>query len=182
MKNNIKKSMKTKLYKKTAEKIEEMRQEIAASIFEFYKGSHDTGEAEGEVSDEPSDKEKDEVHREDCLNRLKKKYPNKDTSFYNQKIEDGECKKLDEAKKPTTKKPVKKPVKKPTQKSAPEMAPVRPQARQSALDIMARAMLGLGSLGEQKIPSAVLARRKAGGMKNAESKPLGFKGKHPGKG
>jgi hypothetical protein len=182
MNKNISNSIEKLLYKKVAEKIEEAREQIALSLFEFYKGSHDTGEAEGEVSDEPSDEEKDEARREDCLNQLKKKYPDKDKAFYNKKIEDGECKKLDEAKKPTTKKPIKKPIKKPTQKPAPEMAPVRPEARQSALDIMARAMLGLGSLGEQKIPSAVLARRKAGGMKNPESKPLGFKGKRPGKG
>ncbi|NDB82549.1 MAG: hypothetical protein EB127_07385 [Alphaproteobacteria bacterium] len=148
MNKNISNSIEKLLYKKVAEKIEEARKEIASSLFEFYKGSHDTGEAEGEVSDEPSDKEKDEALREDCLNRLKKKYPDKDKAFYDQKIEDGECKKLDEAKKPSkpaASKPTKptKPTKKPKEENVPsEMAPISPQARQDAFNILLRGLLG----------------------------------------
>ena len=102
-----------------------------------------------------------------------------------EKIEDGECKKLDEAKKPTKpagKKPTKPAGKKPNVSS--EMAPIKPKARQTAFDLMSRVMLGLGSLGEEKIPEVIVKRRIAGGMnpKEAATKKLGFKGKHPGKG
>jgi hypothetical protein len=133
MKNNIKKSMKTKLYKKTAEKIKEMRQEIAASIFEVYTGSHDNFNAEQDdieagVTKTHKDYMKNLVS--DCNKKIKEKHP--DAS-------------ADEFKK-----------------------------------LMQKCMGNV--VEESKIPGPVLARRKAGGMKNAESKPLGFKGKHPGKG
>ncbi len=141
------------LYKKVAEKIQERREEIATSILENanqYKGDPSVERLATQSPEEfdnpniPSQEEQDQIRREDCMERLKKKYPDKDKAFYDQKIEDGECRKLDEAKKPTkpAKKPT-KPAKKPKEENvSSEMAPIRPEARQQALDILLRGLLG----------------------------------------
>ena len=175
MNKNITQSIEKNLYTKVAQKIEEMRKEISASLFEFYTGSHDTGDAPGEV--EP---DHEQEMKEDCEKHIKENHPNASAEEKEKLMRNCMRGDMQEAKKPANK-PIKKPKpQKPT--PAPEMAPISQQGREGALDLMARVLLGMGRLGEEKIPSAVLARRKAGGMKNAESKPLGFRGKKPGKG
>lgn len=175
MNKNITQSIQKNLYTKVAQKIDEMRKEISASLFEFYTGSHDTGDAPGEV-----EQDYEQEMKEDCEKHIKENHPNATTEEKQKLMDKCMGHSIQEAKKPANK-PVKKP--KPQKPApAPEMAPIRPEARQDALDLMARIMLGMGTVREEKLPSAVLARRKAGGMKNAETKPLGFRGKHPGKG
>ena len=197
MKNNIKQSIKTKLYKKTAEKIEEMRQEIAASIFENYPGAHEDYETLGRSGGKDIELEADDEEEKEaalCFDRIKKENPNLSDAEITKK-----CKKMNEG---FEKDPVAahrarmdaahaaadarvkgkktKPKTKP-KKSAPELAVISDKGKKSAFDIVARALLGLG---EEKIPEPVIARRIAGGMnpKEAKTKKQGFKGKHPGKG
>ena len=96
-------SVKKKLYKKTAEKIEEMRQAISASLFEYRFPEEQEGEEEREKmemegdDEEERQKELDASNEKDCLKLLKKKYPNKSSDDYKKMIEDGKCKDLEEA-------------------------------------------------------------------------------------
>jgi len=160
MKNNIKKLIQKKLYKKTAEKIEEMREIISASLFEYRFPEEQEGEEERERmeidadEDEKRQKDLDATNKENCLKSLKKKYPNKSDDEYEKMIDAGKCKDLEEAnmqeaKKPAPKKPT---VKKPKPAPAAPMAPISQQGRQSALDIMSRIMLGMGTIGEALDP------------------------------
>jgi hypothetical protein len=71
MNKNIIHSIQKNLYSKVASKLEQIREEISTSLLEFYTGSHDTGEAEGEVTPDHA-----KEMEEDCEKDINEKHPN----------------------------------------------------------------------------------------------------------
>jgi len=103
MNKNIIQSIEKNLYSKVVNKMEEMRKEISASLFEYRFPEEQEGEEEREKmemegdDEEEKQKELDASNEKECLKLLKKKYPNKSSDDYKKMIEDGKCKDLEEA-------------------------------------------------------------------------------------
>jgi hypothetical protein len=181
MNKNTIQSIEKILYNKIVNKINEKRNQVAASLFEYRFPEEGTEPSQYPDLDKNEFGVTDVDLEKECKESIAKSNPNASKEEVKRLMEKCMGHNIQEAKKPT-KKPTKK--LKPKTKPAPEMAPISKEGRQSALDIMAKILLGKGSLGEEKLPEPVIARRIAGGMspKEAKTKKLGFKGKKPGKG